>query len=262
MRLKPALRQFVSCVGSPTPPPELTRPLPRCSGCVSCENCRELTQLTQPLSCTTPKAEPMTPQTLEAPRPLPGDILRPSTLTALSGEGTTPAMLALDFALAAAAGQTWFGYPTVPTPAIYLSRRSSAVLERQIEAWEAHHGIVTTNLRALAKGEVGHLETLADFAALCRQSGAELIVIEHVGLSGSIPAALELQRLTHAAVLLAGPPGGARCASGLLDMELVAHKTRWRVARCRGAQCDTATRHPYRINRAGVVLPARLSTGD
>ncbi len=187
---------------------------------------------------------------------LPGDILKPGTLTALSGEGTAPATLALDFALAAAAGQTWFGYPTEPTPAIYLSRRSSAVLERQIAAWESHHGIVTTNLRALAKGTVGHLETLADFAAFCRQAGAELIVIEHVGLSGSIPAALELQRLTHAAVLLAGPPGGARCATGLLDAEMTVRKTRWRIARCRGAQCDTTTRHVYRINRAGTIVPA------
>lgn len=262
MRLNPALRQFVSCVGSPVPPPELTRPLPRCSGCVSCENCRELTQLTQPLSYPTPKAEPMTPQTLEAPRALPGDILKPGVLTALSGEGTTPAMLALDMALAAAAGQAWFGYPTEPTPAVYLSRRSSDVLERQIAVWEAHHGIVTTNLRVLAKGTAGHLETLADFAALCRQSGAELIVIEHVGLSTSIPAALELQRLTHAAVVMAGPPGGVRCASGLLDVEMTVRKTRWRIARCRDTQCDTTTRHPYRINRSGVVLPARLSTGD
>ena len=187
---------------------------------------------------------------------LPGDILKPGTLTALSGEGTTPAMLALDFALAAAAGQTWFGYPTEPTPAIYLSRRSSAVLERQIAAWESHHGIVTTNLRALAKGEVAHLETLSDFAAFCRQTGAELVVIEHVGLSGSIPPALELQRLTRAAVLLAGPPGGARCASGLLDVELVARKTRWRIARCRDTRCDTTTRHVYRTLRSGAIVPA------
>ncbi len=118
-RLKPVLRQCASAPVPPHPPRTgagfacLRQSAPVLTTGADWRNWRSpcpakarqrvhkvCTKSTLCTLCKTIEKNDMNPnlkiRTLEAPRPLPGDILKPGTLTAFSGGGTTPAMLALD----------------------------------------------------------------------------------------------------------------------------------------------------------------------